>query len=159
MIRPADGQDVPQLVEWMHELIEHVQLASQDPYIANPEQGYTENFEHWFNKAVTSDIAAVYIAEHDNTPVGFILGTITTPFFKASHIKRIGQIELCWINPLHRRRNYARSLTAKLEAWFKKQGVTYVDLQYLSGNLEAETAWQALGYRPYRICSRKNLTP
>jgi hypothetical protein len=53
---------------------------------------------------INSDSGIIYIAEEHDISVGFVLGNITAPFLKASAIKSIGQIELCWVEPNFRKK-------------------------------------------------------
>lgn len=158
MIRRAIQDDVPLLVQWMGRLVAHVQTSSNDPYVVNVAEGYEREFGPWFAEIIQSDSVAVYVAEENRgNGVGFIVGTITAPFLKASSIKRIGQIDLCWVEPGHREKGMARQLCAEVESWFKERGIKYIDLQYLVGNIEAEKSWTNLGYKPYRISARKEI--
>ncbi|MCU7842061.1 MAG: GNAT family N-acetyltransferase [Candidatus Thiodiazotropha sp. (ex Troendleina suluensis)] len=138
MIRKALEDDIPQLVEWMKKLVAHVQETSCDPYVANITDDHEREFAPWFIKIINSDSGIIYIAEEQDIPVGFILGNITAPFLKASVIKSIGQIELCWVEPSFRKKGIARKLCYQIEQWFRGIGVKYIDLQYLIGNNEAE---------------------
>ena len=157
MIRKATQNDIPQLVEWMKRLVAHVQTSSGDPYVVNVEDGYENNFADWFTELIQSDAAVIFVAVEDEGNAGFIAGTLTAPFLTASTIKRIGQIDLCWVEPAKRRKGIARKLCLQVERWFNERGIKYVDIQYLVGNSEAEKSWFNLGYKPYRIFSRKEL--
>ena len=158
MIRRATQDDVPLLVQWMERLVVHVQISSKDPYVVNVEDGHEREFGTWFAEIIQSDSVAVYVAEENRgNAVGFIVGTITAPFLKASSIKRIGQIDLCWVESAYREKGIARQLCSQVESWFKDRGIKYIDLQYLVGNTEAEKSWINLGYKPYRISARKEI--
>ena len=157
MIRIATKNDVPTLVEWMLNLVLHVQVSSSDPYVLALEEGYENKFAPWFIKTMDSENSVVYMAEDNNIPVGFVFGKITEPFMSLSKIKAIGQIELCWVETRYRKQGIATKLVRELESWFKKKNIEYVDLQYLVGNVEAENSWVHLGYKPYRIAARKKI--
>jgi len=145
------------LVEWMRKLMSHVQVSSVDPYVSNLEQGYDSHYDPWFREAMDLETIAIYIAEENDIPVGFVLGRVTEPYIRHSAVKRIGQIELCWVEPLYRRRGIATILVRQLETWFINKNIRYVDLQYLLGNVEAEHSWKQMGYLPYRIAARKKI--
>jgi ribosomal protein S18 acetylase RimI-like enzyme len=70
---------------------------------------------------------------------------------------RIGYIDMCRVAPEGRRQGIAKALVQAIEHWFQERGITYIDLHYLIGNDEAEKAWARLGYKPYRIASRKEI--
>lgn len=145
------------LVQWMQELVQHVQQTSGDPYLANLKEGHEKKWAPWFSRLINSETGIIYIAIIKDTPVGFVLGQVTKPFLSVSLIKSIGQIELCWVNPQYRHKGAASKLINALEKWFKCKGLKYIDVQYLIGNIEAEQCWEKTGYVPYRISSRKEL--
>ena len=157
MVRSAAKNDVPKLVEWMGKLVSHVRVSSADPYVWNLQEGHEKHYQPWFEKAIDSADIAIYVAEHNHAPVGFVLGIITAPFIKSSVIRNIGQIELCWVDALYRKQGIAADLVRELENWFKQKNIVYVDLQYLMGNMEAELTWKQLGYLPYRVTARKRI--
>lgn len=156
-ITAATEGDITILARWMGSLIAHVQNASNDPYIMHLESGYEDEFSSWFRQLLRAPETRVLVARCGQVKVGFIVGTLTRPFMKASTIKRIGQIELCWVEPAHRRRAVGTDLVRALEAWFRCMDVKYVDIQYMLSNVEAERSWSSLGYKPYRVFSRKQL--
>ena len=157
MIREANNEDITILVEWMLQLISHFQHTSSDPYVTQIVDNQDEGILAWFNEAIPSESSKIFLAEEDDMPVGFIFGKITKPFLSASKINEIGLIELCWVDPAYRQQGVASQLVHILEDWFKAQGIEYIDLQYLVGNVSAEKSWEKMGYMPYRISSRKKL--
>ena len=64
---------------------------------------------------------------------------------------------MCWVDHSHRKKGISRRLCEDLECWFKSKELQYADLYYLVGNIEAENSWERLGYKPYRVTSRKEL--
>lgn len=156
-VRPATADDIQFLDRALRQLYHHVQQTSVDPYLAQLDPGFEAGFAPWFERMLDNADCQILLAVQARMPVGFIVGVLVAPFVRASRIKTIGQIELCWVQPAQRRTGIARALLAELEAWFRSRDVAYIDLQYLLGNTEAEQAWQHLGYRPYRVSARKRL--
>ena len=157
MIRKANTSDIPLLIKFMNKLISHVQAKTNDVYIVNIEEANNECLEAMFDKVINDNDVEILIHEDDNRYTGFIYGRISHPFLPASTIKRTGLIEMCWVEEAYRKTGVARSLTLMIEAWFKDKSVNYVDLHYLLGNSEAEMSWKNLGYKPFRITTRKKL--
>jgi GNAT superfamily N-acetyltransferase len=157
MFKEATIGDVPTLCVWMNNLVEHVQQSSQDVYACNLKQEFFDSIEDWFKRSIVSDDRKILIAVERDKPVGFIMGGITAPYIHASKIEKIGMIELCWVEPEHRKQGYSRRLVDELEKWFRSKSIEYADVSYLNGNTEAEKTWSALGYAPFRTESRKKL--
>ena len=157
MIREVKAQDVPILLKWLELLICHTQRSTDDPYIINLKPGYEEAHRPFILDAIKSDKGKVFLFEDEGVKKGFIYGAVTTPFLAASSIEKIGQINFCWVDEAYRNQGVASALVRKIEAYFKEQGIEYVDLHYMLGNIEAEVSWQKMGYSPYRVASRKRL--
>ena len=156
-IRIATYEDFEFLVSRMEMLVLHVQRVSQDVYLNQLEQTYSEKFAPWVEEAMTSESYAVFIAESGLKCVGFVMGEISGPFIQGSKIEKVGKVDLCWVDPPMRKKGVASALVKTLERWFAEKNIQYVELQYLVGNSEAENAWAKMGFEPYRIASRKKL--
>jgi GNAT superfamily N-acetyltransferase len=154
-IKPAKHNDKPYLIKAMACLLEHVQDSSQDEYLVRLTDDYIKDSEQWLEKILISDESHIYVAKDDDVPVAYIIGTITQPFIKQSTIEKIGLIEHCWVEKKYRMNGLALKLVKIIEDWFKANSIQYIDVQYLLGNVEAELTWEKLGYKPYRVISRK----
>jgi len=157
MNREARTEDIPFLVESLSKLISHVQKTTNDVYISNLEEQDSSVVAGMFNDALHDDDSKIFINEYEGEKTGFIFGRISNPFLPISKIKKIGLVEMCWVEHSHRKKGISRRLCEDLEHWFKSKKLQYADLHYLVGNIEAENSWERLGYRPYRITSRKTL--
>ena len=138
-------------------MLEHVQDTSQDEYLLRLTDDYIGDSEQWIDKILGSDESNTYVAKKDGLPVGYVIGTVTRPFIQRCTIEHIGLIEHCWVETEYRTRGVASKLVEVIENWFRDNAVQYVDVQYLLGNIEAEVTWEKLGYKPYRVISRKVL--
>ena len=136
MIREAKSSDIGFLTAGMRELIEHVQ-SSGDDYFAKLQNGYHDNFGGWFEEAIKNENSTVLIAWKNASLAGFITGQITKPFLPFSKIKRVGQIESCWVGRAARRKGIGNKLVEAIEKWFAERSIDYVQLNYITGNREA----------------------
>ena len=157
MIRTATKTDIPFLADGLTRLIEHTQ-TSGDVYFADFDERYNKGFGRYLTRYLENDNAILLIAEVDNQSVGFILGQITSPFLPFSKIKKIGEIAICWVNADFQGQGIAAKLVEATEAWFIKQGIKYVELQYIVGNTKAENFWSKQQYKPFRIEARKRIS-
>ena len=55
---------------------------------------------------------------------------------------------MCWAEPDTRDKGIAKALLLEIEKWFKEKGIIYVDLNFITGNREAEQTWDRLGFKP-----------
>lgn len=156
-IKEANDNDKPYLLEAMACLLEHVKYSSQDEYLLRLTDDYIEDSKQWIEQILASDESNTYVAKIDGASVGYVIGTITRPFIQRCTIKNIGLIEHCWVEKECRMNGLAARLVEVIEEWFKENSIQYIDVQYLLGNIEAEITWENLGYKPYRIISRKVL--
>jgi ribosomal protein S18 acetylase RimI-like enzyme len=157
MVRRASKADVILLSQWVQKLLNHVRESSSDIYVQDLDEDSEEKTKRKLEERVDSDEGVILVAENKRTPVGFIMGEIATPFIAESKIKKIGYISACWVEPKERRKGVGRDLLQAIENWFRKKEIRYVDLHYLIGNTEAEKAWTRMGFKPYRVASRKEI--
>lgn len=158
MIRTAKESDIPLLIDSMKQLIAHVQATSEDAYMMDISLPDAENLTAMFTQELGDSNSNILVCEIDDHYAGFIYGKISTPFVPALTIKQIGLIEMCWVENAYRNKGIARKLSQSIETWFREKNIKYVDLNYLVGNSEAEASWDKLGYKPFRVNARKELT-
>jgi len=156
-VESANNNDKPYLVKAMACLLEHVRDTSQDEYLLRCTDDYIEEADPWIENILASDASFAYVAKRGGTSVGYVIGTITRPFIRRCAIQKIGLIEHCWVERECRMQGVSTKLVGAIERWFKENAIQYIDVQYLLGNIEAEVAWEKLGYTPYRVISRKAL--
>ena len=157
MIRKANKNDTKNILNQIAELIQHVTKASKDVYTSNLEKNSHQNLTKLVNDTINSKKDIIFISEENSSINGFIMGKIIPPYLPYSTIKQIGYVSMCWVDPSCRNQGIGKQLIKKLENWFKKQKLQYIDVNFLVGNSEAEYFWEKMGYKAYRISSRKKL--
>lgn len=90
-----------------------------------------------------------YVAEQDNNILGFILFNIEkrAKYFK---IKKIGYIDLLFVNKKLRGKGISKSLMNKTYEIFGKEGIKYLKLSVHVDNV-AHKVWKKHGFKDYRI--------
>ena len=156
VIRNAYNPDLSKINAWVQQLVEHVK-TTRDVYVNAMSDEYIGEYAEWFSQAIFDRDVIVLIAEIDQISVGFLQGKIEQPFIASSQIQTIGHIEMCWVDIEYRRDGIAQALVAEAESWFRRKQVSYVDVNYIVGNQQAETAWPNMGYTTYRLSARKCL--
>lgn len=66
---------------------------------------------------------------------------------------------MCWVGPDYIKQGVAGGLVSAIEDWRKERELSHIELNYIVGNTEAGAVWERLGYKPFRITSRKSLNP
>lgn len=156
-VRKAVPQDKKYLSKTVKDLVEHTRLTSRDIYFLDLDEGYEAGFGEFVTGFMQDGSSLCLIAEVDSSPVGSLIAKETVPFLPFSQIKRAGEIVMCWVEPGVRNRGVATSLISESESWFRERGINHVELSFIVGNTEAEAVWERLGYKPFRINSRKIL--
>jgi ribosomal protein S18 acetylase RimI-like enzyme len=157
LIREAIKDNSKIIAVQARELLEHVQ-KTEDVYLCNLEKNTNENITLWIEKVISSQKEIIFVAEDiSKSIIGFIMGKITKPFIPESTIKKIGYIDMCWVDSAYRGKEIGKQLVQRIEQFFLEKNIEYVDLNYIIGNEEAEYFWEKEGYKPYRVSSRKKL--
>ncbi len=154
-IRPADNDDLGFLKDAMKKVLEDLQNELADPYLAEALLRGSNDIEPRLTDALEETDSTILVAEED-LPIAFIMGSLNRPSLPLVR-ESVGIIEVCWVDPDHRRRGIAKQLVQALEKWFQSRDIEFIELSYLVGNIPAEITWSALGYQPFRITSRKQL--
>lgn len=156
-VRTAVPQDIKYLSKTIKDLVEHTRLTSQDTYFLEFDENYEAGFDEFVTGFMQDGSSLCLIAEVDNSPIGTLIAKETVPFLPFSKIKRSGEIVMCWVDQGFRNRGVASTLVSSAESWFSETGIKHVELSFIVGNTEAEAVWERLGFKPFRINSRKTL--
>lgn len=156
-VRKAIPQDLKYLSNTIKNLVEHTRLSSQDIYFLELDENYEAGFDEFVTGFMQDSSSLCLIAEIDDSLAGTLIAKETVPFLPFSQIKRAGEIVMCWVEPGFRNDGIATALVSKAEGWFRESGIEHVELSFIVGNSEAEAVWERLGYKPFRINSRKTL--
>lgn len=114
----------------------------------------------WFGTVLASGTHAVWLAELDGSPVGYLVAAIhdlsATPFSRA---RRWCEIDQLGVADDMRRRGVARALVDAAIAWAREQGTGRVTAQCWSFNLAAQGAFSRLGFAPMTVRLERDLDP
>lgn len=156
-VRKAVPQDLKYLSNTIKDLVEHTRLTSRDAYFLELDENYEAGFDEFVTGFMQDGSSLCLIADVDNRRIGSLIAKETAPFLPFSKIKRAGEIVMCWVEPGFRNEGVATALLSEAESWFKSIGIEHIELSFIVGNTEAEAVWERLGYKPFRINSRKTL--
>lgn len=91
---------------------------------------------------------ALFAARVEHEAVGFIHGQIHSypPIFVPG---RLGYITDLYVKSSHRRHGLGRLLYLALCDWFRRKGVTILDIHVYLANPEGAAFWRRMGFVPY----------
>ena len=97
------------------------------------------------------------VAEENGRIVGFMLCLLepNTPVYKE---KKIGVISDVYVKEERRRKGLAKKMFDFAVKWLKKNKVRTVRLNVAADNLEARAVWRMLGFEPFIIDKRLDLS-
>lgn len=157
IVRKSLSEDLKYLSKTVKDLVEHTRISSQDAYFLELDQGYELGFDEFVSAFIQDGSSLCLISEVEGSYAGSLIAKEAAPFLPFSKIKRIGEIVMCWVEPEFRNRGIAKALVNEAESWLKGRGIEHIELNFIVGNSEAEAVWERLGYKPFRINSRKTL--
>lgn len=104
----------------------------------------------YYRNAIYSNNDWVYVAEEDKKVAGFIFFSIQNreEFWK---IKKVGYLELIFIDKKHRGKGIAKELIDKFKKTMKEKKIKYLKLSVQTDNTFAHDFWKKQGFKDYRV--------
>ena len=152
VIREAHRRDLDQLMELWTEMMDYHRTFDDRFQFAH---GHHRELERHFVDCMKAREARVYVADEDGRLKGYILGGI----HRRKMIEPAGTygfISYMSVSTDCRRQGIGRSLATTLIGWFKKEGVTSVELLTLEINPVSNAFWESLGFGQYLRLLRKD---
>lgn len=109
MVRLAAQEDIPDISALAHQLW-HQQSPGE--------------FEEAFKSLIACTDAAVFLAFHQEIPIGFAQCQLRHDYVEGTDSSPVGYLEGIFVTEAYRNRGYARLLLAACEVWAKEQGCT-----------------------------------
>lgn len=116
-----------------------------DPRLSSSQCDYL--YSQWVRNACASRANAVFVAEVDRIPSGFI--ACLTDSEETNH-PRHGIIDLIAVDPTKRGRGLGSELVSTALGWFHAQGVTYAEVGTQISNIQAIRLYDRLGFKIFR---------
>lgn len=156
-MKTATTDDIAFLASCFANLALHLKGTSQALYVQRLPVEVNDRAIVMAARFVDAQDATAFVEEADGLRTGAILCEIRPSAFPPSGLGKVGHIAVCWVEPPYRNAGVASRLVAAAEQWFAEQGVSCVELSYLTGNELAAQLWEKLGYEPFRVFSFKQL--
>lgn len=149
-IRQATTDELSQLVAFTHAI--HIQETEQ----ASPtHKNFLTNLTKWLSQELENPLSLYLVAEENTNSIGFIGGTtvINDNGFLENPTK--GVINLLWVEKEHRRKKIAEQLVLNMEACFKENAISQIEVSYTTQNELASHFWKSMGFENYSVTGQK----
>jgi ribosomal protein S18 acetylase RimI-like enzyme len=148
--------DIPGAAKLYIKLANQIKDSTADPYY-NFDSVPLKRMEAYLRSDFKNPSALIYIAKDNEQIIGIAVGIVRRCFLGISKIKKVGYLSEAYVSPAYRNMGIIKKMEGLLLDFFKKKGVSYVELSVLSKNEEAKKTWSALGYETYNEHMRKKL--
>jgi ribosomal protein S18 acetylase RimI-like enzyme len=148
--------DIAEVARLYTELACFIKDESQDDYFNFDTLSETA-IEQNLKESLGESSRITLVAKDGGRVTGFISGEVKDCFLPFSKIKKIGYIGGAYVLPGFRNQGIMRHLESLLLAYFKNQGLTYVELNVITNNFLGKRSWESLGYQTFREQMRKKI--
>jgi ribosomal protein S18 acetylase RimI-like enzyme len=153
-VRAAVMSDIPQLAriqfKEQKEILQYVGMTQ----VSMKELTKTRDF---YRVRIEDKEAKLVVAEdkESGTIVGMGLGRVK---FSDEYVAlETGEIAYLWIEPAYRKTEMAEDIVAELAPFFKAHGAHSLTVSYAKEDLEAETLWGGLHFKPVWVTAAATL--
>lgn len=142
-IREACRTDLDEIVELWKEFMEF--HRQRDPFFTRAAEGHRR-----FRSFVADNLDApdwlVLVAIEEDRPVGYCMATVLE-YPPVLELKRHGFVQDVAVTEVARRHGVGSALFERTEQWFRKQGITRIELNVAAANEASQAFWRRMGFR------------
>jgi ribosomal protein S18 acetylase RimI-like enzyme len=131
-----------------YELLRSLRLRmledAPDAFTITAESERSKPMAWWRDRLVSSATdpgRLVLVVEHDDVPIGSVLGVIDTFDHGLAHLYAL------WVDPKARRKGAATALIDAIFDWARRRGAKTIELSVTVGNVPACTLYERHGFR------------
>lgn len=152
-IRRATVRDIKEILPVWGDLANY--HAELDPAFT-PSPQWSREYGAYLRTLMARDDAIAVVASEATEVIGYAVGRITNlpSFFERRHR---GYIHDVFVREGFRRRGVGRRLVEEILAWFRRRGVTLVELTVAANNDAAISFWERLGFHIYMFQMKTEL--
>jgi ribosomal protein S18 acetylase RimI-like enzyme len=131
----------------------HEEISDQFALAWDSKRRWANYLEQKFSEISTKLI----VAEENGKIVGFML-CLLSPNIPVYKERKVGVISDVYVLEKRRRKGVAKNMLNVAVKWFKKNKVKSIQLGVAHDNFEARAVWRRMGFEPYMIYKRLDLT-
>lgn len=105
-----------------------------------------ENGQDFFDKIISSDDSAVFLAQEANEFVG-ITTVNKIPVLRKGYFR--AEVEEMYVNPKFHGQGVAQALIKEVEQWAKENNIPIIHIESAEGLGRAHAFYKKVGYSPY----------
>lgn len=147
-VRSATEEDFPAMLRLWREMMDfHAQVESRLHPLPSP-VGEEAWEEHLRDDMWGKEDWHIVVAEADAKVIGMMIGSLRDPY-PVFEPERYGFVADAVVDPAARRSGVGRALFEALQAWYREQGVSHVELMVAHNNPASQAFWRAMGCTDY----------
>jgi ribosomal protein S18 acetylase RimI-like enzyme len=107
-----------------------------------------ESYELYLRNLMTDKDTKIMVADENNRPVGYVVAQIrkSMPGWQR---EKYGSISEMAVTKTHRRNGIGKTLLKEILAWFKSEGIDYIEISVASENKIGLSFWKKHGFKNY----------
>jgi len=144
-IQEATVRHIPDIITLWKELMDY--HKDLDLFFARRKEGHI-NFKMHLMECIKSEDACVFIAVENGEVLGYILGKIEKhpPVFETETYVEIFDM---YVKKVYRRHKIGAQLVQNIVSYFKKKGVSRIEMKVASKNVTGFDFWKTQGFKEY----------
>ena len=145
-VRSATEQDVSFLVRMRLMLQQHMESANPD--ILRHNVAWRNRLPNMYREQIGDfdTLVLMTIDEDSGQAVGMAVSQlIQDPYMEVGRFVKINDV---WVDEAYRRKGICSAMLNVIMEHYKDRGISTFTLNYVINNLEAESAWHAVGFKP-----------
>jgi ribosomal protein S18 acetylase RimI-like enzyme len=158
LIKEAEESNIPQLVEMTKKFVDfHIEIYPPEhkPYM-DLAKNYDKKLSHFFAKHIKKKKSTVFIAEEQNTIVGYGVVKIEK-FWEGAKLKNLGLLESIWVEQQYRQKGLGKKIFNQMIEWLKNKKVKHAKIDVASINKAAINWYIKEGFSICNVDMRKKL--
>ncbi len=153
-IKPFGASEVEKLREL---LLEARKIDRKfDPALKEPEE-IVEKLIEWMKRKLASPNAFLFVALHNQKPIGYVFGWIERKSKNYWKIWKQGYICDIFVREEFRRKGAGSALLERAEKWFRERNVKMITAEIYAGNSVSLNFHRARDFEEYYVVMRKFL--
>ncbi len=154
-VRTAGANDLNDLVRMRRAIQAHIE--STNPSILEVSRAGRKGFAESFRSLIDDADARIFVTHDPESSTAVGMAACRIRRFEDLKAQRVGWIENVWVDPRHRRRGVASLMLKEIVRFFRRHSLEIVTLDYVSGDVGAESLWASLGFGPSLILANARL--